>query len=252
MYASNIVLRGNIFQNNDLYPGDGGSIDTVGASKSLIELNKFLDNSGAAYSLYHHVNGYSTTIRYNLFTKPNRFRQIKDGGLTIEHNIFEDYLQLHDQTTDDYNERHFVFRNTFYTGSSGLMLVRQDGTTIDSNLFLRVGSGINDAWGSSPGTKIINNHYDSSSVSTWLKDFNSSNYTESGTTTGNPAYNSNNGNHNRLSKNQGADLNISAWPFSHQNGSAYATDYPYSGSQTSTTVTNNTVPPPPSGIRITN
>jgi len=254
MYASGIVIRGNIFQNNVLAPGDGGSVDSVGASNSLIELNKFLDNSGAAYSLYHHVNGYSTTIRYNLFKKPNRFRQVKDGPLKVEQNIFENYLQLHDQTEDDFTERHLVRRNTFYAGSYGLMLVRQDGTTIDSNLFVRVGVGINDAWGSSPGTKILNNHYDPAGVSTWLKDFSSGNYSESGTTSGNPAYVSSTGYHNRLNHNQGADLKISSWPFTHQSGAPYATDYPYSGSQQSSisSATTNDAPPAPSGIRITN
>ena len=82
--------------------------------------------------------------------------------------------------------------------------------------------------------------------------FQSDEYTELDTKSVVSSYRSSSGACGSSACNPGADLKISVWPFTRQNGVALANDYPYLGS--SAIENNDTAelkaPPPPSDLSI--
>ena len=84
------------------------------------------------------------------------------------------------------------------------------------------------------------------SVSKW-HNLEAGEYTETGTNNCSSNYNSTTGSHDCDQSNYGANLKIDVWPFTQQNGSTLATDYPYNGGNQYPQTLN---PKPPSGLKI--
>ena len=225
-WVGQAIIRGNWFDQNTLFTGDGAELDALYVDPGyIVELNKFNDRSGAYYGIYiHGGNNNGALIQYNFINKRCRLRE--GTTYTLKHNIITDYVQFHDEDPRSYsNHNNIVERNTFTTVYDPLavFIVRVDGTTFTRNLAIGGSYLAKQVWGTTTGNTFTSNHLDG--MIALQLDF--TNYTESGTTTGSSSYNSSTGWSSRLASNQGADLKISVWPFTDQAGGALQSDFPY-------------------------
>ncbi|MBN1672139.1 MAG: hypothetical protein JXR37_13955 [Kiritimatiellae bacterium] len=236
LHAAGSIVRGNTFKGNAVFDkdtGDHASIDATYISDSLIELNRFLDvyaGGGGNYAVYVHGSGDSANqrvkIRHNHMRDKSRLRK----GILYEvtHNIVEHWIQFHDDSDgSDATEQNRCERNTFCrgAGSQGILSRLQQGSAYSHNLFVGLDIGIYNLWADDARMTFTANHFDG--VPTPLKGYTADEYTESGRTTGDSGYEPATGRHNRLARNQGADLRIDLWPFTTQSGGVLAHDYPY-------------------------
>lgn len=250
-----IVVRGNVFDSNTFVGGDTGVVESLYGVGVVVELNKFTNNATAYYEIYAHGSSDSTqqdyVVRYNYFSS-NPVRLRKGIRYDVQHNIFVDYLQFHDDgetnnytggandSVNDYlNEDSSATRNTFLNTSSPSQAITdrmQDNNTYTYNVIMDVSNGIWEAWPGADGITIDYNHYDNV---TTQHTFETGDLTHSpiGTTTGDVSYNSTTGYQDRLAASpaQGADLKITAgvWPFTTHGDVALQSDYPYGGADTS-------------------
>lgn len=257
------VLRGNWFQNNT---ASKSIVTTQYSGNTIYELNNFLDENSGGYPIYHKQSGHNSVFRYNRFIHKTRLRQSRNL-IVEHNIWVKGYLELHDQvgtrgsgckanyqacanraefkcdgkSHDDYDsmggcvedkdENHIVRNNTFYgdEGVRQLDMPGQDGVKIENNLFVNANVySIGAKYGAEGvGGLIISNNKRSGGAGKWIDPNITDKYIESGSSECTANFNTSSGSHSCNQSSYGADLKTDVWPFTKQNGSSLAPDYPY-------------------------
>ena len=238
--SNNLILKNNYIR----------SYSRIRMQKNANVKNNIFDR-GPGYVLEFHdqVGTRGTDGTYNIC--PNHKEWLNNGK------SYSDYKSSPGGCFDDANEKHFITKNTFFRGGgTQVQIIGQDDITFTYNLFIDPAKGkaiTEEPWGgngSSPGATISNNRYDSNVLD--LHDLEADEVIESGNSGCEPNYNTATGSHNCNQTTYGANLKIDNWPFTEQDGTSIASDYPYSGNKTPSQSADLEIPPSPTDLQIIN